>query len=411
MFVLRPVSLEIEFFAVRQNKPATFDGMGFLLKTLSELLDLAFIIKKSDKLLFGTVSRAKLFPIFFFLFLKPATGKPLPAFPGAEGFGSLTPGGRGGRVLFVTTLLDYIPGKERKIPGSLRAACEEKGPRIVVFRLSGIIELRCPLVIKEPFITIAGQSAPGDGVCLKNYGLYIATHDVVIRYLRVRPGDEVGRKLSALGRSWETDAISVCKPSRNVIIDHCSASWANDEVCSVSGEGISEVTVSWCMITESLNRSTHKKGRHGYGSLIRTNGRVTYHHNLYAFHVSRCPRPGTYGDGCILFDFRNNVIYRGGSGYTAEDPVRMNFVGNWHPDTPFRASSSCLYYQEGNVGIIKGGKRRSKPFRVAYVHTTSAEEAFRAVLREAGATKPKRDAVDRRIVPVSYTHLTLPTKA
>jgi len=324
-------------------------------------------------------------------------GSPVRAFPGAEGFGAFARGGRGGRVLFVTTLSDYVPGREPRIPGSLRAACEAEGPRTVVFRIAGTIRLRAPLVIREPFLTLAGQTSPRDGICLRDYGVTVATSEVIIRYMRFRPGDAVGRRLVKQGKHWSTDALTVSKGARNVIIDHCSCSWANDEVCSVSGAGITDVTVSWTIISESLNRSTHHKGSHGYGSLIRTNGRVTFHHNLYAFHRSRSPRPGTYGEGCILFDFRNNVMYEGGRGYSAEDPVRMNFVGNWHPATPFKATKACRFYAWGNVGEIRGGRRQSKPFRVAPVHTTSAGEAKRAVLAEAGATLPQRDRVDARV--------------
>lgn len=148
----------------------------------------------------------------------------LPAFPGAEGFGSTTPGGRGGQVLMVTNLKDYEPEKERPITGSLRAAIATKGPRIVVFRVTGTIALQAPLSISEPFLTLAGQSAPGDGVCLKNYSLLVATHDVVVRYLRVRPGDEPGPDFKARGERFEPDGISVITPSRNVVIDHCSVS-------------------------------------------------------------------------------------------------------------------------------------------------------------------------------------------
>jgi pectate lyase len=313
----------------------------------------------------------------------------LPAFPGAEGFGADTPGGRGGKVYRVTTLADYRPGKEPSIEGSLRAAVEAEGPRIVVFRVSGTIPLKTTLRIRNPYLTLAGQTAPGGGICLKNYGTSIGTHNVIIRYLRFRPGDEMGKEMDALG---------VVGGSYNVIIDHCSTSWGNDEVLSISGAGITDVTVQWCIISESLNRSSHSKGAHGFGSLIRCNGNVTFHHNLYALHRSRSPRPGTYGEGSILFDFRNNLLHKGGRGYTAEDPVRMNFVANYHPTTPFKATPTCEFFSDGNIGQIGGGKGRTEPFEAASVLTTHAEVAHDAILESCGAILPKRDLVDARVI-------------
>src|SRR5262249_16216819 len=143
----------------------------------------------------------------------------VPAFPGAEGFGANTPGGRGGKLIAVTNLND-------EGPGSFRAACEAEGPRIVVFRVSGLIPLAKKLVIRNPYITIAGQTAPGDGICLRNYTFVIATHDVVVRYLRSRLGD-----LSA----QEDDSITLAAGARDVVIDHCSATWSIDEALSLAG--------------------------------------------------------------------------------------------------------------------------------------------------------------------------------
>lgn len=333
------------------------------------------------------------------LFITPQLfAVPLPAFPGAEGAGAHAVGGRGGAVLFVTNLDDYHPDHDAPVAGSLRAAIDTKGPRTILFNISGTIELKNTLVITEPFVTVAGQSAPGGGICTKNYGIVIKTHDVILRYIRCRPGDEVGRALAKEGKDWSTDALSIGAPSRDVIVDHCSASWANDEVCSVTGDGTTNITVQWSIISESLNESTHGKGSHGYGSLIRANGAVSFHHNLYAFHRSRSPRPGTYGDGSILFDFRNNVMYQGGQGYSAEDPVRMNFVANYHPDTPFKATDTCAHFTGGNRGEILGGKAQVLPYETAPVTTHSAEEARTMVLECAGATLPARDGVDARLV-------------
>ncbi|MFP6739454.1 MAG: pectate lyase, partial [Planctomycetota bacterium] len=335
----------------------------------------------------------------------PAPAADIPAFPGAEGFGAGAKGGRGGKVYVVRTLEDYSGGEKKKIPGSLREACEAKGSRTIVFNVSGTIELKKTLRISEPFITIAGQTAPGGGICLRNYGLTVKTHDVVIRYLRVRPGDTMKK---------EVDSISIGTGSHDVIIDHCSASWSIDEALSVSGAGISNVTVQWCIISESLNDSFHKKGPHGYGSLSRTNGNISFHHNLYAHHRSRCPRPGTYGEGSILFDFRNNVIYQGGRGYTAKDPARVNYVGNYIKATGiFSATGTTEMHAAGNLiegkessaadpwSAVKGLKkqnRKTKPFPCAPVRTDKAAVAYRQVLYESGASKPVRDAVDDRII-------------
>ena len=335
----------------------------------------------------------------------------IPAFPGAEGFGAYTPGGRGGRVIFVTNLNDSGPG-------SLRAAIEAKGPRIVVFRISGIIELKKKLAIRNPYITIAGQTAPGDGICLKGDQLSISTHDVVIRYLRVRPGDMKRKEMDAIWVDW---------PAENVIIDHCSASWGIDETLSVTDS--KNVTVQWCFITENLYHSYHHKGPHGFGSLIAGGeGGVTFHHNLYAHHASRNPRPGgKEGMPGIILDFRNNVIYNWGyrAGYSGETAVRINYVANYLKPGPSTKESARGYafrpggpktqiFLMGNVlvGFPEksddnrllidqrggGGKIVGKPFPAPPVRTDPAEVAYRRVLEEGGAVLPKRDAVDRRIV-------------
>ena len=241
--------------------------------------------------------------IFGFSFALPTgpqiSAQPLvvPSFPGAEGFGSTTPGGRGGRVIFVTNLDDAGPG-------SFRAACDAEGPRIVIFRVSGLITLASPIVVKHPYITIAGQTAPGDGICLRNYTFVIATHDVIVRYLRSRLGD--------LSRQ-EADSITLAAGAENVIVDHCSATWSVDEALSLAGN-VSKVTVQWCLIAEALNHSKHTKGPHGYGSLSRANGPVSWHHNLWAHNNARNPRLGdNYGRPPYpTFDVRNNVIYNYG---------------------------------------------------------------------------------------------------
>ena len=347
------------------------------------------------------------------------------AFPGAEGFGAQALGGRGGQVLFVTNLNDAGPG-------SLRDAVQAEGPRTVIFQVSGTIALESTLAIREPYITIAGQTAPGDGICLKNYALSIAADHVIVRYLRCRPGDNT---------ESEPDAISI-GAGRNIIVDHCSASWAVDETLSASTSGnLGDLTVQWCIISESLDDSSHHKGAHGYGSLIRGgwgNG-YTFHHNLYAHHHARLPRPGNYNDRTrdpdgLILDFRNNVIYNWGgdaAGYHSDGSngvdsiTRMNFVGNYYqsgadsdgtlafsertpsaqayfagnamnriiPDDPWSLVSFHGFSDEALAAY-----QQATPIDVAPVITDDALTAYERVLAEAGATLPARDSVDERIV-------------
>ena len=240
----------------------------------------------------------------------------LPAFPGAEGFGTGTPGGRGGKVIAVTNIND---GGQ----GSLRAACEAQGPRIVVFRVSGVIDLKKAIVVTNPYITIAGQTAPGEGICLRGYTFDVSTHDAVVRFLRTRPGDIAGK---------EVDAMNIGHGSRRVVVDHCSANWSVDECLSLSGD-VQDVTVSWCLIGEALNRSVHKKGPHGYGSLARATGGVSFHHNLWLHNTARNPRLGdNYGKPPFpTFDLRNNVMYDYGGLCTGvtQGLLKVNYVGNY----------------------------------------------------------------------------------
>ncbi|HWA97046.1 MAG TPA: pectate lyase [Pirellulales bacterium] len=345
-----------------------------------------------------------------------STVRALPAFPGAEGAGSTTPGGRGGRVLLVTTLDDYNPKSKasKPIAGSLRAAVDAEGPRTIVFRVSGVIELKAGLVVTKPYLTLAGQTAPGDGICLKNFPLVIATHDVVVRYLRCRPGEGAGKEL---------DALDVYD-GRDVVIDHCSASWSVDETLSVTGAGCTNISVQWCLIAESLNHSVHHKGAHGYGSLIRTDGDISFHHNVYAHHKTRCPRPGTYGaDRGIWFDFRNNLIYdwEAVAGYTSDDRATLNYVGNVLKPGPSTTRTKFAFKIGGPAtkmfvadNLIEGtdadgdpwrlidraepGNRLEQPLAISPVSTDLAAELVSKLLPSAGATLPRRDKVDARII-------------
>jgi hypothetical protein len=345
------------------------------------------------------------------------------AFPGAEGFGKDSIGGRGGKIYEVTNLNDSGPG-------SLRAAVEASGLRTVVFRVAGYIELQSNLTIKKPYITIAGQTAPGDGVCLRNYEFLITADHVIIRYMRVRLGDDMLQ---------ERDSLSTYK-GHNIILDHCSASWAVDETLSVSEQPdvLGNITVQWCIIAESLNYSIHEKGCHGYGSLIRGgwgNG-YSFHHNLYAHHNGRNPYAGNYNsyiiDPCgFIFDFRNNVVYNWGGSYAGYNEDinsinRTNFIGNYYVrgsnstgDYAFR--ENCKYdksYFSGNwmqtgypsdpwslvqfkgtwTEAEKTAFKLSSPVPVEPVTTDDAVTAYAMVLADAGATFPIRDTVDTRII-------------
>jgi len=338
----------------------------------------------------------------------------IPAFPGAEGFGSTTPGGRGGKVIFVTNLNDSGAG-------SFRAACEAEGARIVIFRISGLITLASPITVRHPYLTIAGQTAPGDGICLRNYTFNIATHDVVVRYLRSRLGDLSGQ---------EADSITLIAGARDVILDHCSATWSIDESLSLAGD-VSNVTVQWCLIGDALNHSKHAKGDHGYGSLSRANGPVTWHHNLWAHNNSRNPRLGdNYGRPPFpTFDVRNNVMYDYGeicSGLT-QGVLKVNYVANYirpgpssKARTPIHIGgpSTLSFYISDNVfegnsaqtadntqffdPVVIDGKRQvetmPQPFPAPPVRTLSAKDAYKSVLATVGASLPRRDSVDLQII-------------
>jgi pectate lyase len=332
------------------------------------------------------------------------------AFPGAEGFGKYTTGGRGGKVYIVSNLND-------EGPGSLREAVRRKEPRIIVFSVAGYIELKSPLNISHGDVTIAGQSAPGDGICVKNYPVTIQASNVIIRYLRFRLGDEAG---------IESDAFSGNKRNENIIIDHCSISWATDECASFYRNR--NFTMQWCIISESLNQSVHAKGEHGYGGIWGGEG-ASFHHNLLAHHTSRLPRfsgsATTPNSADELVDFRNNVIYNWVSNNTyGGERGRYNVVNNYYKPGPATkqknhwilnpSSPYGRFFVDGNVfegnavlsednwnGGVKtdfpDSVRAMTPFDVAAIPHQKARDAFEAVLKHAGASL-QRDAVDSRIV-------------
>lgn len=332
-----------------------------------------------------------------------------PSFPGAEGFGKYTVGGRGGKVIEVTNLHDSGPG-------SFRAAVMAAGPRTVVFRVSGTIALESEIKVRNGYLTIAGQTAPGDGICLKNYQFSFDAPQIIIRYLRFRPGDEKGKEQDGFGGQGD-----------QVVIDHCSASWGVDETFSINKA--SNLTVQWCLVSESLYHSLHKKGNHGYGGLWGGPG-GSWHHNILAHHSSRNPRASGNADSGLM-DYRNNVIYNWGfnSAYGGELWPR-NWINNYYKSGPATDEKvrSRIFLQkdprgkmyatgnfvagfpvigadnwQGGIDFAPDGEateqtlRVGRPFVVAPVTTQTAEAAYDLVLAQAGASLA-RDAVDRRVI-------------
>lgn len=352
------------------------------------------------------------------------------AFPGAEGFGQFATGGRGGKVVLVTNLNDAGPG-------SLRAAIESSGPRIVVFRVSGNISLKSRRNINNSDITIAGQSAPGDGICIKDYPVVINTNNVIIRYMRFRMGDEAGQEADALGGRFQ----------KNVIIDHCSMSWSTDECVSFYAN--ENTTVQWCIISESLKNSVHFKGSHGYGG-IWGGKNASFHHNLLAHHDSRNPRLGEEAGKAFALtdkvDLRNNVIYNwGGNSCYGGEAMNVNIVNCYYKPGPLTTKSSRIisidknknegtevydiwgkFYIDGNYmegsalatsdnwkngvynqfhgsyGTVpdsdKQNMRLGSPHDIGEnTKTHTAQEAYTKVLEYGGASLV-RDAVDTRVI-------------
>jgi hypothetical protein len=334
--------------------------------------------------------------------------KPL-AFPGAEGFGKYTTGGRGGKVLKVTSLAD-------EGPGTLRWAIEQEGARTVIFDLSGTIFLESPLDIKKGDLTLAGQTAPGDGITIANFPLVFEADNLIMRYLRFRMGDL---------RKVEGDAMGG-KRSKDIIIDHCSISWGTDEAASFYYNR--NFTLQWCIISESLNESVHSKGPHGYGGIWGGMG-ATFAYNLMAHHNSRMPRFS--GSSTVpnpedeLVDYRYNVIYNwGGNNTYGGETGRYNVVNNYYkpgPATQERRKSRILnpslpygkFYVQGNIlegdevvttdnsqGVVwdkEPSDLETSPFEVVSLPVHNAEKALEWVLQKAGASH-RRDAIDKRII-------------
>jgi hypothetical protein len=356
----------------------------------------------------------------------------IPAFPGAEGGGAFSFGGRGGKVYVVTSLADSGPG-------TFREACEQGGARIVVFNVAGIIHLKSPVSIRAPYITIAGQTAPGDGICIAGESVWIDTHDVVIRYMRFRRGStDVNRRDDALGGNG----------IGNIIIDHVSASWGLDENMSMyrhvynRGDSTKQeklptvnVTIQNSIFSEALDRYNH-----AFGSTI-GGLNSTFMRNLWASNISRNPSIGMYGD----FGFVNNVIFNwwNRSADGGDHRSLFNFINNYYKPGPITPIDKPIghrilkpegnrdrgheneygkAYVSGNIvegnatvtadnwagGVQIGNKpnaepytaqiRVDKPFPMAKVTLMSAKEAYDHVLKNVGANLPKRDAVDERVI-------------
>ncbi|WP_042565763.1 polysaccharide lyase [Flavobacterium sp. MEB061] len=356
----------------------------------------------------------------------------IPAFPGAEGGGAFTPGGRGGKIFIVTSLEDS--GK-----GTFREACEAVGARTIVFNVSGIIQLKKRISMRAPYVTIAGQTAPGDGICIAGETLEIDTHDVIIRYMRFRRGaTEVTRRDDALGGN----------PIGNIIVDHCSVSWGLDENISLyrhqfqANDKSKLEKLPACNIT--IQNTISSEGldtyNHAFGSTI-GGLNSTFMRNLWADNISRNASIGMYGD----FNFVNNVIFNwwnrslDGGDYRSmfniinnyfkpgpitptDQPIRYRILkpesGYMKPQTYGRAYVDGNYIvgsPEVTADNWNGGVqledhseaetknyleliKQPKPFSMPNITIMKAEEAYEFVLKNVGATLPKRDAVDERII-------------
>jgi len=335
--------------------------------------------------------------------------EPGTVFPGAEGFGTDTTAGRGGQIIKVTNLNDSGSG-------SLRAAIEASGPRTVVFEVGGTIALLTDLIIDDPFITIAGQSSPSPGIMLRNAGIQVRTHDVLIQHLRIRVGDAPEGP-----DPTNRDALQIIgNPSFNVVIDHVSASWAIDENMS-TWYPVENITISNCIISEALYDSLHSKGPHSMGLLIGDHAKnVTVVGNLLASNNYRMPR--VTGDASVVI--LNNVSYNSGDGYAfaalgGAGPVQVSAVGNifqYGPDTRSNAltmhleagntEGSSVYYSDNHASSSIGftydtsfdPRVSSPPVWHSSLTVRDSSTVENWVLSNAGARPADRDVVDERVV-------------
>lgn len=362
---------------------------------------------------------------------KPDSGTtdttPFAAFPGAEGYGKYTTGGRGGKVYIITTLED------NNSSGSLRYAINQSGARTIVFAVSGTILLKSNLTISNGDLTIAGQSAPGDGICIRDYSVVVNASNVIIRYMRFRMGDVTQTENDAMWGRNQAD----------IMIDHCSMSWSTDECSSFYDN--SNFTMQWCILSESLRNSVHDKGTHGYGG-IWGGKKASFHHNLLADHDSRNPRfcGSRYSNKPDeeIVDFRNNVLFNWGANtaYAAEGGS-YNLINNYYKAGPASSNKGRIiqpyadggtnaqpagvygkFYISGNVltassantadnwlgvnmhstfttyapTITLNDLKLGSPVSEPEITTHAAADAYSQVLKYAGASY-QRDAVDTRI--------------
>jgi hypothetical protein len=359
------------------------------------------------------------------------------AFTGAEGFGKYATGGRGGKVAAVTNLNDIGEGSFRN---ALELFPDE--PLTVIFNVSGIIELQSKIQIKRSNLTIAGQTAPGDGICLKNFSFILngaaakGNHgNIIIRFIRSRPGGTLRSGL--YGFDMEN--------CHDVIVDHCSFSWANEECAAMYDT--KNITVQWCMVSEGLYDAGHAKGHRSYGG-VWGGQYATYHHNLIAHQNSRTVRfnGARAHDTIALIDYRNNVIYNwgnknacyGGEVNIAGGVSQVNMVNNYYKPGPATgtelkfvhanysakdAKGTGEWYLDGNImdgdkaltkknfkgldlaeqGYPKGAEAKKAFDIIAAIPAQNAKDAYEDVLRYAGAVLPKRDAVDTRVVNETRT--------
>jgi hypothetical protein len=357
-----------------------------------------------------------------------AASPSLPVFPGAEGFGTTTPAGSGRHLDPANTAVYKVTNLNPAGSGSLRECIEAPGPRVCVFEVSGTIEINDRLVILNPYITIAGQTAPSPGITLKGTTLSIGTHDVLVQHIRVRVGDGAGYMPD------NRDGIVIengegARQVFNIVVDHCSVSWAIDGNFDLWYEGVHDVTISNSIISEGLNNSLHSKGSHSTGMLVgRHVKRVTVRGSLFAHNDRRNPtvQPDTETE------LVNNVYYNWGTqagtafgGDTAWGPLFANAIGDFYKpgadspaDPPIwidsQSSPESAIYVRGNIGpgrsgdeqddwnIVQGNEAlyRSPTLAVtsAVATVSTAQEAYDLVLSSAGARPADRDAVDTRIV-------------
>lgn len=361
--------------------------------------------------------------------IAPSVAQPALAFDGASGWAAQTPGGRGGKILRVTNLA-------ASGPGSLRAAVETPGPRIIVFEVGGVIDLgRSTLVIREPFCTIAGQTAPEPGITIIRGGIVVEGHDVIVRHLRVRPGSAGAAKRSG----WECDSLNVFT-AHDVIIDHCSFSWGTDENLSVSGPRFlgsgpqqwrantsHRVTLSNNIIAEGLANSTHSHGEHSKGSLINHEVRdVLVVGNLYASNRQRNPLFGGGASGAVINNLiqnpasqvvmlsslpqdvgrnqvetgvvwiQGNVVDPGPATVRGIGLIREEGTGQWQVYSRDNLLFSGAQPAERNLANVK--LLTAPPFRIPYLIPRPAREVRDVVIANVGARPWARDVIDRRII-------------